>query len=158
MTETYLHIVALPGQVPIDPALLTRDGEGENPMEGMLLFMSSSSHRLCDYIVLHTVEEYDMGFALDTWRYRGTLGSNGYPVGTSNIYELVGPVHTEGLLFRNSSGYVDLYVRASVSIPRYRFVHYHMNVSEPDSWWRATVYRYIKSVQRPDLVELVEWL
>ena len=68
MTEAYLHIVTLPGRCPNDPAQLTRDGEEENATEGMLLFMSTSSHRLCDDIVCHSVEEYDMDFALDTWR------------------------------------------------------------------------------------------
>jgi len=155
MTEAYLHIVTLPGRCPPDPEQLSADGEEGNATEGMLLFMSTSSHRLCDYIVCHSVEEYGMGFALDTWRYRGTLGSNGFPVGVSSTYELAGPVHTEGFLFKNASGYVDLYVRASISIPRHRFAHYQLNVSEPDQFWKASVYRYIETVHRPSLVELV---
>ena len=96
-----------------------------------------------------------MGFALDTWRYRCTLGSNGFPDGVSSTYDFAGPVHTEDFLFKNANGYVDLYLCASISIPRHRFAHYHLNVSEPDQFWKASVYQYIKTVQRPDLVELV---
>ena len=124
-------------------------------MEGMCLFMSTSTHRLYDYILLHTVDEYGLGLALKSWRYRGTLGSNGYPVGSSSIFDMVGPVHTEGFLCRNDDGYVDFYVRASVSIPRFRFAHYRLNVREPELWWSANVWEYVKQVQRPDLAELV---
>jgi len=151
-TEHYVHIVAAPGRSVITPPLL--NVEADNSVEGMCLFMSTSTHRLYDYIFLHSVEEYGLGLALSSWCYRGTLGSNGYLVQSSSIFNIAGTVYTEGFLCKNDHGYVDLYVRASTSC-RTRFVHYHLNDREPELWWSATVCEYQKPVQRPDLADLV---
>ena len=82
MTEAYIHLVSMQGRCPNDPAFLP---DQEHAMDGVLLLMSTSSHRLRDYIVLHSPEEYGMGFGLHTWRYRGTLESNGYSYSASNV-------------------------------------------------------------------------
>jgi len=153
-TEHYVHIIAAPGLVQIAPP--PANAEPDNAGEGLCLFMSTSTHRIHDYILLHSIEEYGLGLALSSWRYRGTLSSNGYPIGSRTIFDMAGPIHTEGFLCKNDDGYVEFYVRLSVSVPRCRFALYHLNVREPELWWSATLWDYEKQVLRPDLVSLVE--
>ena len=152
--QHYVHFVAAPGRFKIAP--VPANAEPDNAGEGMVLFMSSSTHRLFDYMLLHTPEEYGLGLALSTWLYRGTVSSNGYPIGSKSVFDMVGSIHTEGFLFRHNDGYVELYVRFSVSVPRERFALYILNVREPELWWSATHWDYKTAVLRPDLVALME--
>ena len=124
-------------------------------MDGALLFMSTSSHQFRDYIVMHSPEEYGLGFSLSTWRYRGTVGSNGYNHLATNVHYFAGKVHTEAFLFANSAGYVDAFVRFSGSQPRDRFAHYELDVQETAHFWRATVWKFRSAAVRQDLTELV---
>ena len=67
-----------------------------------------------------------------------------------NAEFLVGRAYIECLVFANESGYVDLFCRASPSRPAYRYLHYALEVEDPEEWWLVRHYDFRGYVNRPD--------
>ena len=149
--EHYVHFVAAPGRALVAPPPANSEADSYIA-DGSVLFMSTRTHLLSDYIVLHSTEEFGLGLALNSWRYRGCIGANGLSIASKSLYDMVDPMYNEGFLLGRSDGYVELYFRLSGSFPRDLFALYNLNCRQPEHWWSATVWEYERHVRRPDLV------
>ena len=108
----------------------------------MLLFQSTPSHCLEDYIVWHSNAQPNMGPLDMSWQQIGRAGSL-----FDNIYPQEFPTfeserrlcgrfwpHYDFYLFESHSPGTDVYIRRSWALPGNRFVHYHVDGGVHDIW------------------------
>ena len=154
MPGHYVHFIFAPA-MEIEGEIRAGPSYEENYRTlGSILFVSVASHSLSDYLAYVSEAEYGMGPLHQTWQSIGTA-ADVYPhvrseVTMSSMRALAGPVFTEGYAFADYTGNVDLYVRASRSMPMCRYVHYALDAREPAYWWSARRSRLVGRVDRPD--------
>ena len=154
MPGHYVHSICAPAMEIEGQLRAGTSHEGIYVTRGSILFVSTRSQRLSDYLAYVSEAEYGMGPLHQTWRSIGTA-ADVYPlvrrqVTMSSMRELAGPVFTEGYAFADYTGNVDLYVRASRSMPMCRYMHYMLDAREPTHWWSARRCWLIGRVDRLD--------
>ena len=154
MPGYYVHSIFAPAMEIAGQLRAGISHEGNYMTRGSILFVSTTSHELSDYLAYASEAEYGMGPLHQTWRSIGTA-ADVYPlvrrqVTMSSMRELAGPVFTEGYAFADYTGNVDLYVRGSTSMPTCRYTHYMIDAREPTRWWSARRCRLIGRVYRQD--------
>jgi hypothetical protein len=108
------------------PAWIARDA----PACGTLLLVSTRQQSLPFYEVWWSLELYIGGPMPSTWQFMGSVRDMyGYDL----LYPggLLGPDYMELWVMRNYRSGCDLYMRRSTTIPRERFTHFSINVSDP---------------------------
>ena len=137
---------------------------------GMLLFMSDRSHQMDQYEVYHSYANIAFGPFSQSYAPLGKLGTV-YPPGklpelsqaqkAMSIREIKldprmhairtvcgygAPIH-QIWAFKTHGGGLDVYVQTIGQAPADCFSHYHVNITEPEDWWRAKEYTYIGMIQ-----------
>ena len=131
------------------------DGEDILVADGVLLYMSTSSYRVSEYLVFWSPVEPGLGFTSDSWFYWGSLASVfSFDFAVARAGDIAVAGYVEAYLFKNDNGHVDCYARHRDPRPSYRFSHHQLDVADPADFWTASRYSYIRTIDRRDLIRL----
>ena len=151
---------------------------GVHYYSGMLLFMSDRSHQVAQYDVYHSYsnmalgpfsQSYSLLGKIETVYAPGTLPELSEAQKAMSIREIKidprmnairdicgygAPIH-QIWAFKTHGGGLDVYVQTIGQAPPDVFSHYHVNVTEPEDWWRAMEYTYVGMVSKKEWAPVV---
>ena len=112
MAGDHLHLVMSSFLRSMSDDVGAIDGEAILLSDGVLLYMSTSSYRVSEYLVFWSPMEPVLGFTSESWFYLGTLFSVfGYDVAVARTRDIAVAGYIEAYLFKNDNGHVDCYTR-----------------------------------------------
>ena len=121
---------------------------------GSLLFHSTAAHNLQYYRAYVSEAPYTLVPMRQKWIDYGTAWDYDNAVDSTVTLEpmvsLCGPVYSEGYVFDDNAGGVDLYLRCSSMLPTSRYYHYRLDVDDYRSWMEAAWYEFLGMIDMPE--------
>ena len=123
-------------------------------VRGSLLFHSTAGQNLRYYRAFMSEAPYTLVPMGQKWIHYGTAWDYDNAVDSSvtlaSMVSLCGPVYSEGYVFDDNGGGVDLYLRLSSLLPTSLYYHYRLNVEDYRLWMEATWYEFLGIIERPE--------